>query len=209
MSLHYAPYGGGEQLRKELIELAADRAFLGDEPAIRTRGAFVARLDAHWERIGPAMRDAGATIARILAARHAVALKLGDRPPPAWERAVADIREQLLYLLPRGFIVSTPYEQLRHVPRYLDAIIRRLDKLQNAGLTRDARWMADVAPLWRRYLDHLRANAGKPVGAPLIAYRWMIEEFRVSLFAQELGTAAPVSARKLEEQWARATAASA
>jgi ATP-dependent helicase HrpA len=226
MSLHYAPYGGGEQLKRDLIELAAERAFLSEQALgetssesrfvstgtatttaapvfIRTRAAFRARLESAWDRIGPAMREAGAIVSRVLDARHAVALRLAERTPPAWEPALADIREQLLYLLPKGFLGSAPYEQLRHLPRYLAAITRRMDKLENAGLARDARWAAEVAPHWRRCLDLARANPVAARSLAAVSYRWLIEEFRVSLFAQELGTAAPVSAKKLDEQWAR------
>jgi ATP-dependent helicase HrpA len=206
MSLHYAPYGGGEKLKSELSDLAAERAFQSDGP-VRTHGEFKRRLDQGWNRIGPSVREAAALVSRVLASRHAIAIRLGDRPPPAWAATAADIREQLLFLLPKGFIGSTPYEQLRHLPRYLDAIVRRLEKLQNAGLARDARWMAEVAPQWRRYLDRARQNgAHRPADSALTAYRWMLEEFRVSIFAQELGTATPVSARRLDEQWARVEA---
>jgi ATP-dependent helicase HrpA len=154
------------------------------------------------------MREAAALVSRVLASRHAIAIRLGDRPPPAWAATAADIREQLLFLLPKGFIGSTPYEQLRHLPRYLDAVVRRLEKLQNAGLARDARWMAEVAPPWRRYLDRARQNGSdRPADPALTTYRWMLEEFRVSIFAQELGTASPVSARRLDEQWAKVESA--
>jgi ATP-dependent helicase HrpA len=82
----------------------------------------------------------------------------------------------------------------------------RLNRLQNAGLPRDQRAMQDLAPHWNRYAQ--RASAASPAqpsphSGPLSIYRWMLEEYRVSLFAQELGTAVPVSAKRLDDQWAK------
>ncbi len=198
MALSYAELGGAEQLKRELTELAADRAFLADLPPVRSKTAFDARLSEGWKRIGPALRGAGTVVSAILAERHAVAVRLSGKLPAAWAAAIADIREQLSLLLPRGFLASTPAGQLQHLPRYLTAIRMRLDKLQNAGPARDARFMGELVPLWRRYVE-APSNASR-----LVKYRWMLEEFRVSLFAQELGTAMPVSAKRLEEEWARA-----
>ena len=99
--------------------------------------------------------------------------------------------------LPRAFLRRTAWENLRHFPRYLNAIEFRLAKLQNAGLARDYRLMTDFNPYWRRFTDRAAAGAdiepGTPQLAALAAYRWLIEEYRVSVFAQELGTGQPVS----------------
>ena len=204
MALLYAEQGGAERLKQELTELAAERAFLsaGDGP-IRDKAAFDARLSAGWKRIGPAMKEASGLLREILAARHTLVVKLSERTPPAWAATVADIRDQVARLTPKGFIAGTPYEQLKHLPRYLNAARIRLEKLQNAGLQRDARWLAELQPFWQRYVQRAASAVQDPA---LRNYRWMLEEFRVSLFAQELGTAAPVSVKRLEEQWAKVKA---
>jgi ATP-dependent helicase HrpA len=204
MALHYATLGGAEQLKKELTELVADRVFLEGLAVPRTKQEFDRRLSEGWKRIGPAMREAAELIGKVLALRHALALRTAEKSPPAWEPTMRDLNDQLVRLLPKGFIASTPYEQLKHIPRYLAAITMRLDKLRNAGLARDQKLMLELAPLWRRYAE--RANAarpGEPEDPELTKYRWMLEELRVSLFAQELGTVVPVSSKRLIEQWAK------
>jgi ATP-dependent helicase HrpA len=221
MALHYATLGGSEGLRNDLSELIAERAFMGatgerssarpcSDPGIRTRAQFQSRLASGLAQLHQVVQETGALAARILSFRHTLALRLAERIPPAWVPAIADIRQQLLYLLPEGFLRKTPWEYLRHFPRYLNAIEFRLAKLQNAGLDRDFRIMTDLAPYWRRYTDRAAAGVDIQPQTPqldaLRAYRWMAEEYRVSVFAQELGTAQPVSIKRLNEQWAKATA---
>ena len=73
---------------------------------------------------------------------------------------------------------------------------QRLDKLLSDPM-RDRQWMAEVQPHWQRYLSH----ANNHTSQELQHYRWMIEEYRMSLFAQGLKTAYPISAKRLEKQW--------
>ncbi len=202
MVLHYAPLGSADELKRALADAVVDRAMLAGRAPIRTRGAFNAGLHESWDRIGPAMRETGALVAEILASRHAVAVRLGEKAPEAWGGALADVRDQLALLLPRGFLGSIPADRLLHVPRFLGAMRLRLDKLRSAGAARDDRCRAELLPYWRRWVEASRGDGGAGNGA-LNEYRWMLEEFRVSLFAQELGTAAPVSAKRLDELWAR------
>jgi ATP-dependent helicase HrpA len=205
MALHYATLGGADQLKKDLVDLVAERVFLTEASPPRTKQEFEARLTKGWKQIGPAMKEAVELVAQILSMRHALALRLAEKQPPAWELTVADLKDQLVRLLPKGFIGSTPYEQLKQFPRYLGAISMRVEKLRNAGLQRDVKLMHELIPLWQRWTA--RANAGALPGQPedpeLTRYRWMLEELRVSMFAQELGTAHPVSPKRLEEQWAK------
>jgi ATP-dependent helicase HrpA len=114
--------------------------------------------------------------------------------------AAADIRAQLAWLVPAGFLLTTPWERLRELPRYLQAIEQRLEKV-NLNPGRDAQLAAEVAPLEARYRERVRAERGLlPPGDD--EFRWLLEEFRVSLFAQQLGTRTRVSARRLEDAWA-------
>jgi ATP-dependent helicase HrpA len=212
MALHYASLGGAESLRGELSGLVAERVFMAGAGSggvsasalPRTKAEFEARLSAEWKRIGPVMRESGDLIGKILAARHAVALRIADKPPPAWEPVIADLKDQLVRLLPKGFIGSTPWAQLQQFPRYLAAVQMRLEKVRGAGLARDLKLMSELLPLWRRYTE--RAGAERPGEAEdpeLMRYRWMLEELRVSMFAQELGTAQPVSVKRAMEQWGK------
>ncbi len=116
--------------------------------------------------------------------------------------AISDMKEQISHLIYPGFLAQTPMTWLRHYPRYLKAMALRLDKLPHA-VNRDNQLQAELTPFWRRYLDAM-LQLGKRGAEPspeLLDYRWMIEELRVSLFAQELKTIQPISTKRLEKQW--------
>ena len=100
-------------------------------------------------------------------------------------------------MLYQGFVHDLPDSALKRLPAYFRAIGLRLDKLKTDP-AKDRQRQNEIAPHWRRYLQHLHR-------APSEArehYRWMIEELRISVFAQEVGTAYPVSAKRLDKQWA-------
>ncbi|MDP1898624.1 MAG: DUF3418 domain-containing protein, partial [Sulfurimicrobium sp.] len=101
-----------------------------------------------------------------------------------------------------GFVARTPLTWLRHYPRYLKAISLRLEKLTSAP-ERDRQNQAQVALLWQHHLDRTTQNdsKGEANSQALQGFRWMLEELRVSLFAQELKTILPVSVKRLEKQW--------
>jgi ATP-dependent helicase HrpA len=111
----------------------------------------------------------------------------------------ADLREQLAHLVYKGFIEATPWAQLSHLPRYLQAILRRLDKLPNE---RDARHMAIAREWWQTWQKRMEKHRKEDTRDPAMnEFRWMMEELRVSLFAQELKTPYPISAKRLQKVW--------
>jgi ATP-dependent helicase HrpA len=121
--------------------------------------------------------------------------------------AVADIEAQLKRLIHKTFIVDTPYLRLQHFPRYLKAAGLRLEKLKTDP-ARDARLFADYQPLWTQYERRAAAAARQnrspyhaPHDAQLEQFRWLMEELRVGLFAQELKTPTPVSVKRLQKMW--------
>ena len=104
-------------------------------------------------------------------------------------------------LIGKRFIADTPFERLQHFPRYLKAVAMRLDKLR-ANPARDAQLMAEYAPLWTNYERRAIVLAKQGVtNAQVEQFRWMLEELRVQLFAQELRTPAPVSVKRLQKMW--------
>ncbi len=136
----------------------------------------------------------------MVLADHAAALrKLKDARPP--KDVADDIAAQLERLVPRDFIARTPWPQMHHLPRYLKGVVMRLDKLR-ADPQRDAQRMAELRPLEQRYWRRVAELKGRP-DARLDEYRWLLEELRVSLFAQELRTPQPVSAKRLDKAWAQ------
>ncbi|MEU8228883.1 ATP-dependent RNA helicase HrpA [Actinoplanes sp. NPDC048967] len=133
----------------------------------------------------------------VLASAYDVEQRLGSTRDPALVPALADIRQQLKGLVHPGFVTGTGWRQLHHLPRYLRGITHRLDRLAG-NLPRDRQLMAQVHEIEREYRE-LRAEL--PVGGPadegLREIRWMIEELRINFFAQALGTAYPVSDKRI------------
>ena len=102
-------------------------------------------------------------------------------------------------LLPAGFLASTGFDRLKHIPRYLKAIASRLDKLAS-NPERDANWQAQLARYWQTYQTRLKLDRERGIRDPKLEdLRWMIEEVRVSLWAQYLKTPYPVSFKRLEK----------
>ena len=202
MSAYFAPMGNAQTLRSALQELVADRAFIADMPLVRTQRDYFARRGKGLDRLGQAVRESCELAGQILASYHAVQLQLSGKLPTGWEAAVTDIREQLTHLFPPSFLVVTPFEALKHYPRYLAAIQTRLRKLPGEGLLRDRKHAAELAPMWRGALELFKRMDELGLDPRKVAeYRWMCEEFRVSLFAQELRTATPVSIKRLQDLW--------
>jgi len=117
-----------------------------------------------------------------------------SRSPAAFE----DLNSGMEDLIYPGFLIELESGRLNHYPRYLGAIEERLAQLEQ-NPPRDAQRQAEIEPWWRRYLEALAA--GHEYDQALDAYRWLLHEFRVSLFAQRLGTAEKVSPKRLDEAW--------
>lgn len=210
MCLHYAnvpssPYASDsnetvkpcDQLKNDLIAVAFDRCFLLDQPPIEQAQDFEQRLSQRKGQLIHIASDLAQRIAEVLAAYHAIAKRLSGTLPLAAVPAIKDIREQLQYLVYQGFVHDMPDSALKRLPVYCQAIGLRLDKLL-VDPAKDRQRMAEVAPHWQRYQK--KASA-KPSPA-LAEYRWMLEEFRISVFAQELKTAGPTSSKRLDKLWA-------
>ncbi len=134
-----------------------------------------------------------------LAEYHAIQKRIKGAIVPAWLAALNDIRDQLDHLIYSGFVLDTPLAQLKHLPRYLKAITKRLDRLQQ-NPAKDRPLALQVEPHWQKCKQRLDAALKRgAILDELQHYRWLIEEFRVSLFAQELGTAEKVSAKRLDD----------
>ncbi len=203
MTLHYLGLGTQEQLREEMLDVMLDRAFLRDEPLPRNRAAFEALLERGKTRLPAARADIGKIAAEILQAYYEARQLLSQEPSPVWAEALADLREQLAHLVYPGFLRQTPAEWLPHLPRYLRAMAVRLNKLRQAP-DKDRQRSGEMIRLWNQYQRQAARNAEREQQDPeLMRFRWLLEELRVSQFAQELKTIAPVSVKRLEEQWGR------
>jgi ATP-dependent helicase HrpA len=135
----------------------------------------------------------------ILTEQAALGRKL-DQLEKAFPGPVADVRQQLGRLLGPGWLARTPWERLQHLPRYLKAAALRLEKLR-ADPERDARLSAELARLEQPYRRELHSKNRHQAGADFQQFGWLLEELRVSLFAQELKTPVPVSPKRLAKLW--------
>lgn len=203
MTLHYLGLGTQEQLREDVLNVILDRAFLTNEPLPRNQAAFEALLARGRTRLTAARADIGQTAAEILVAYREVRRILSGELPPVWAEALTDIRDQLAHLIYPGFLSQTPLEWLPQLPRYLRAITLRLQKLRQAP-DKDRQRRGDIIRLWENCKRQWERDAERERHNPeLIRFRWLLEELRVSQFAQELKTLFPVSVKRLEEQWGR------
>src|SRR5205085_3977499 len=149
----------------------------------------------------PAVAETGLRLLGAIATAHASLSQKLAAVPPALGRLAAELRAQRDALVYPGFFSATPWAQLNHVPRYLQALARRLAKYPN-NPERDARHAAQVAAWWVRYRErHERDRAAGRPSPALEDFRWLLEELKVSLFAQELRTPTPVSFKRVEKAW--------
>jgi len=201
MASAYLSLGTLEELREQIIDVALDRAFLA-EPLPTDERSFKARLEEGRARLNLIAQEVARQAATVLLDHAAAQRKLKDSKPP---REVAeDIQAQLQRLVGKRFLVQTPWPVLQHVPRYLKGVVLRLDKLR-ADPARDAARLADLRPLEQRWLRRVAELRGAG-HARLDEFRWLLEELRISLFAQELRTPQPVSVKRLEKAWAQLSA---
>jgi ATP-dependent helicase HrpA len=196
MAAAYMGLGTLEELREQIIEVALDRAFLVD-PLPADAAAFKRRLDEGRTRLNLIAAEVARLAGTVLVELAAAQRKLKDSKPP---REVADdVVSQLQRLCPKRFLAQTDWAALQHLPRYLKAVVLRLDKLR-ADPARDASRLAELRPLEQRWQRRVAELRGAP-HARLDEYRWLLEELRVSLFAQELRTPQPVSVKRLDRAW--------
>jgi ATP-dependent helicase HrpA len=190
-----------DRLRQELTEAICDRAFFVEDVAIRDASAFQERVGKAKTRLIDVANEVCRVTGDILAEYQALRSRINQQGVPIWQRAMTDIRNQLKEMLPPGFLLSTPLPRLKHFPRYLKAIQVRLDKF-GINPAKDAQWQQQIAAWWQAYQGRLAANRGRGVHEPgLDEFRWMLEELRVSLWAQQLKTPSPISFKRVERFW--------
>ncbi|ASL45492.1 hypothetical protein bAD24_I18630 [Burkholderia sp. AD24] len=196
MAMQFMPRGTQEELRDQLIDTALDRACLQD-PLPTDDLSFHARRDEGRSRLTLLAQEIARLVGLILTEYATVTKKLVQAR--TFTAAHADLQNQLDALIGKRFVVDTPYSQLAHFPRYLKGIVLRIDKLR-ADPTRDARQFAEFQPLWQNY-QRAVAQRGGVLDTRLSEFRWLLEELRISLFAQELRTPMPVSVKRLYKVW--------
>ena len=195
MGMQFMALGSQEELRDQIIQAGLTRACM-QLPLPTNSNEFNQRRDEGKARLNLLVNEIARLIGQILGEYHTLPKKL--QALKAHQAAQADMQSQLQSLIHKWFVVETDHGQLAHFPRYLKAVLVRLDKLRTDP-TRDTRLMSEwqqAATPWQRAL-----KSGAHGDPKMQEFRWMLEELRVSLFAQELKTPMPVSVKRLQKVW--------
>ena len=196
LAMAWLPFGSADELRAELQAGALARTVLNDAPPMDAQEFERRVIDAR-PRIGLIGQAFAREVAAVLLEHQGLLRKL---PTARSNPAVAtDLERQLAELLPKRWPTVTPPDRLGHLARYLKAMGLRLDKLR-ADPARDTAKSAEISPLLQNLRRAQIARRGT-VDTRLEEYRWLLEELRVSLFAQELRAAVPVSVKRLQKIW--------
>ncbi|MBI4995323.1 MAG: ATP-dependent RNA helicase HrpA [Rhodocyclales bacterium] len=199
LGMLFMPLGSENELKDQIVAATLDRTCLF-EPKPEGDQEFEARVATAKGRVVLVAQEVGRLLGTILTEYTALQKKIAGMQK-AFPQACADISGQVAALLPKNFVIAVPYERLSHFPRYLKAAAMRLDKAR-IDAARDAKWLADWQALGRPWERERNALAKSGVSDPFLEeFRWLLEELRVALFAQELKTPSPVSVKRLQKMW--------
>jgi len=192
-----------KQLDEQLAMLIASRAYLGDNALPSSGEEFAACISQGRDRSELAVQEVLKVIRPLFETHHQARLAQEKHKAAKWEYALIDIRSQMKELTPDPqFMTTTPWRWLQHFPRYFRGVASRLEKIKGGGLPRDQQSHEELAPLWRGFLERREELLSRgQLDEALQHYRWMLEEYRISLYAQQLGASITVSAKRLDKQW--------
>jgi ATP-dependent helicase HrpA len=197
LALTHNPYGSVPVLLEDCVAAVVDAlvAEAGGPPF--DPAGFERLREAVRPRLERAVEDLVRVVGTVLAAAHEVQDRLRATTHPQLQPAVEDVRAQLAALLGPGFVSRTGRRRLGAVLRYLQAAQRRLDRLTD-DVERDRRAMREVHQLQEEYRELVASlPPARREGPDVVEVRWMLEELRVSLFAQPMKTAYPVSEKRV------------
>jgi len=198
LCLHYADFGDCESLKKDLINACIDELFTSQD--IFSYKDFLSILNTGKSELFDSADKLCLLLNSILTNYKSIK-KILKNPPLEWLDTVTDIKLQLDALLFPGFLTEINSDWLKQYPRYLSAISRRLEKIAGNPV-KDRESRLKISNLWHDYIERSnKINNQHCHSEQLDYYRWMIEEYRVSLFAQELKTLFPVSEKRLKKYW--------
>lgn len=199
-ALMFAPVGQARVLLDDLLLATAMQHFLSEQLP-RSRNDLEALFDRHRGDFIPALEAADERLYQAMSGYQKVAKQLKGKINLALANSMADLKFQLQNLVYPGFLVQTPPEWLAEFGRYFEAALIRLEKMSRE-MGREREFLHTIEPLWSRYASKRDEQQRQGVRDPeLTVYRWMLEEFRVSFFAQQLGTVVTVSVKRLDKQW--------
>jgi ATP-dependent RNA helicase HrpA len=202
--LAYHGVADSAALVDDVLLAAAEQAFELDPP-VRTEAEFAALLKRGRAQLVAEADALGTLLDEILPLQRSLRRSLeAAAKKDAHASTRSELAAQLAELVGPRMLTDTPREWRQHLPRYLRAAEQRWEK---RGQPKEAELAAEARAAAAR-LDHWRATrpSGTPWPGGVVEYRWLLEEFRVSLFAQHLGTERSVSAKRLEQAWRKAIA---
>ena len=207
LGLLYRELGRVDALVEDILLASLDSCVLEGEDSLPRDGAGLASLA---ERKRGSWTEHAERLARLtldfLKLWHSLQKRFKGRVDLAQAVALNDIKSQLSHLVYPGFVRETPAQWLKELPRYLKAVELRFEKL-GSQVQKDRVWSTELAGLWNQYQARAGKHAQEGKRDPqLELYRWWLEEYRVSLFAQQLGTKAPISDKRLNKQWSQVEA---
>ncbi len=189
-----------DMLRQRLADLVA-RIAVGNESEIRTNSDFERRLADAGGRLAAAAQQVGTWVGDLSRELHGAKLALESASKLTREQIGTDLDAQLAEFFGADFPAAVPWVWLQQYPRYLGAIRSRLERAAS-NLGRDRQAAAEIQQQWARLIDRRgKCVPSYPIHDGLVEIRWMLEELRVSLFAQHLGTRVPVSSKRLDKMW--------
>ncbi|MEN4824891.1 ATP-dependent RNA helicase HrpA [Pseudomonas sp. P39-UII1] len=207
LGLLYRELGRVEALVEDILLASLDSCILEGEDTLPRDGAALAGLA---ERKRGSWAEHAERLARqtleVLKLWHGLQKRFKGKIDLSQAVALNDIKQQLANLVYPGFVRETPAAWFKELPRYLKAVELRLEKL-GSQVQKDRVWSAELSNLWAQYKARAdkHAQEGKR-DEQLALYRWLLEEYRVSLFAQQLGTKVPISDKRLSKQWSQVEA---
>ncbi len=191
----------GANLEEALVSLIVDRCFLEGRPDIREESVFKERLERHRGELMSQANQVCDQLMSILDRYHQVRKALSAITQKNWLDSVRDMQAQLDRLIYQGFMTEVAESNLHDYPRYLDALLKRIEKLPHAA-GRDRQRMGEMAELLQQWSSwEAQCREEGRLDARVDEIHWQLEELRISLFAQEIGTAFPVSVKRISKRW--------
>ncbi|MGC1510715.1 ATP-dependent RNA helicase HrpA [Ketobacter sp.] len=199
--IKYSAFGDKKSLTEGLVEASFFQAFVAHKPLPRTESDFKARLQSGNTLLASAATEMSDLIALILEQHHIVVTMLSGDSSPARVATKRDIEFQLSQLFPQNWLQNRGLDPLQQYPRYLEAIQVRWKRLQGK-IERDRQLIDEIESLWEQYEERQQKHHKESVvDAALEEWRWALEEYRVSVFAQGVKTSYPVSYKRLQKMW--------
>lgn len=200
LSLRFAPFGNKQLLIDDIINASFDEALIDPERLPRSRDAFMKTLEESKSGLVPIAGQFCDTVSRIFEQHRQVAKRLEKSMSLSWIEPAGDIKDQIAQLIYPGFVTRTGYQHLQRMPLYFQAMDKRLDAIDMAP-DKDRRRRAELLPVWEAFKSLPSERDDDPeYRRAHTALRWSFEELRISLFAQDLGTAEKVSVSRLENR---------